>query len=177
MSALLEAGSLMGVNSRWKVWRTVRVGQGPKTGGGFRQILKTNGFTVLFWGEPPPREPVFPVCREEKELDLVLVTVEGLGFKREALRCEIYAQARKSGLEFCPAEVGPQLRLQYRDQVKGEELNLGVEQLSGFDSTLFSIGHNEKGLWIRSVTGDCLWGAGLRIFDLDSHWVFVLPPK
>ena len=49
---------------------------------------------------------------EQETYDLVRFTVEQLGFPEEATTDEIYAKAEELGLELCPAEVGPQLRLQ-----------------------------------------------------------------
>ena len=50
---------------------------------------------------------------EKQSYDLVRFSVEQLGFSKSATTQEIYDKAEKLGLELCPAEVGPHLRLQY----------------------------------------------------------------
>ncbi|MEK7098139.1 MAG: hypothetical protein AAB906_04800 [Patescibacteria group bacterium] len=53
--------------------------------------------------------------REGKTYELVQFTVAQLGFPKGATTKEIYDKATKElGLELCPAEVGPHLRLQYK---------------------------------------------------------------
>ena len=61
-------------------------------------------------------QPSFHVSSaEEREVELVSVSVGEL-CGREASRREIYAAAERQGLSLCPPEVGPYLRLEYKDQ-------------------------------------------------------------
>jgi hypothetical protein len=51
--------------------------------------------------------------KTKETYDLVRFSVKQLGFPNGATTDEIYRRAEELGLELCPAEVGPQLRLQY----------------------------------------------------------------
>jgi hypothetical protein len=53
--------------------------------------------------------------------------VAELGFKEGATYSGICARALELGLELCPAEVGPALRLAYKDQPLGEWLIIAME--------------------------------------------------
>ncbi len=53
----------------------------------------------------------FQVQQEESEIELVLPTVEQLGFTGKATRVGIYRRAHELGLEMVPPEAGPRLRL------------------------------------------------------------------
>lgn len=108
----------------------------------------------------------FMVAAEETEVDLVVVSVAELGFKNGVKREDIYARAKELGLGLCPAEVGPQLRLQYADQSGGEWLVIGMEPITGSGGSLrlFRVGHGDFGLWLGGSCGgpDSIWRAGRR---------------
>lgn len=63
------------------------------------------------WGENILYKTEF--SREDKTYELVQFTAEQLGFPNGATTDEIYAKAKELGLDLCPAEVGPHLRLKY----------------------------------------------------------------
>ncbi len=73
--------------------------------------LKARGIYITDWGNYILQKTEFSL--EEKTYNLVQFTVEQLGFPRGATTDEIYAKAQELGLDLCPAEVGPQLRLKY----------------------------------------------------------------
>lgn len=52
------------------------------------------------------------ISKKAEKYDLVRLTVKDLGFPGGATTDEIYKKAQALGLELCPAEVGPQFRLQ-----------------------------------------------------------------
>ncbi len=54
----------------------------------------------------------FTTLENEEECDLIKLTVKDLGFPSGATTEQIFEKAIELGLELCPAEVGPQLRLQ-----------------------------------------------------------------
>jgi hypothetical protein len=75
--------------------------------------------------------PDFAVSKTRTDIDLVLLFVAELGFEGEsAPLAEIHARATQLGLEPCPAEVAPQLRLQYLDQPVGEFLHIAMKPLA-----------------------------------------------
>lgn len=63
---------------------------------------------------------------------------------------EIWDKAVELGLELCPAETGPLLRLAYKDQPYGEYLRIAMEQISGSDGVpdVFLLYHRDGGLWL-----------------------------
>lgn len=72
--------------------------------------------------------PSFAVSRTRERIQLTTLTVEELGFaQKRATLAEIYARAASLGYELCPAEIGPQLRLQYMNQRLGEFLHIAME--------------------------------------------------
>lgn len=102
------------------IWKTIKLGTGLKTPEEFRRAFEDAG---IYFGnmEPFLRHPSFTVASEPTEVDLVRVSNEDLGYDYKIshlqgldLRAEIIRLALAHGLLLCPAEVGPQLRLQYQ---------------------------------------------------------------
>ena len=160
--------------SRFNIWRTIKLGTGLKTADDFRKALKDNGLNISEWANNTLRKPAFTVASEETEVDLVKVTVAELGFKDGARRDQIYEKAQKLGLELCPAEVGPQLRLQYQDQPNGEWILVAMEPIvgSGGGPRVFSVGRRGSELWLYGG-----WGSPGGFWDADCQWVFCRPRK
>lgn len=152
------------------VWKSIKLGTGFKTADDFRRALKAEGCRIGAWGDDILGKPAFTASDVEMTLDLVNVSVADLGFKKGATRKDIYERALSLGLELCPAEVGPQLCLQYQDQPRGEWLLIVMEPIrdSSADLNVFSVEHNDDGRWLYGDNGypDLFWHAGHR-------WVFV----
>ena len=95
-----------------------------------------NSFWVGDWANSVLEQPAFTIATEETEVDLVVVSVSELGFQYRATRAQIYQRAQEFGLELCPPEVGPQLRLQYQEQHEDESLLVGIEPMDVSDGNL-----------------------------------------
>jgi len=168
------AGELVVREPDFKVFKTVKLGTGPKTAEDFRLALMDGGMKISEWADNILGQPAFTVAPEATMLDLVVLTPADLGFKDGAKREDIYASAKSRGLQLCPAEVGPQLRLAYRAQPKGEWLVIGMEPITASDGTLglFRVERRGDGLWLDGhyAHPDYVWGG-------CPHFVFVLPRK
>lgn len=92
----------------------------------------------------------FTTLKNPEALDLVRLAVRDLGFPRGATTDEIYARAEELGLELCPAEVGPRLRLEQSDQPLSDWYLVGMKQISGSggDPHVFSVARLGDGLWL-----------------------------
>ena len=76
------------------------------------KAIKDKNIYLSDWGKDILEKTEF--SQKKEKYDLVRFTVEQLGFSRGATTDEIYKKAQDLGLELCPAEVGPHLRLQYQ---------------------------------------------------------------
>ncbi len=159
-----------------KAWKQIKLGIGLGTADGFRKAIINSGLRISDWAIDMLANKAFTAAIKEQEIDLVVMSVKELGFKRITRYHQICARAKELGLELCPAEVGPQLRLQYLDQPKNEWLVIammeGIRDSSGHGLFTFCVGHNQDGRWLRVEHGyyDCAW-------DLNEQFVFVLPRK
>ncbi len=149
----------------FNVWKTIKLGN-YKNADEFRKALKKNGFKTGDWANDILDKPAFTVAGAEEEIQLVNVSVADLGFKNGATYKGICAKAKELGLELCPNEVGPQLRLQYKDQPKGEHLCIAMEPITDSfgNLSIFHVGHDDDVLWLYGYYGYSVpfWSAYYR---------------
>ena len=136
------------------VWKTIKLGTGLKTADDFRQALKASGFEIGNWANEILGKPAFTAAAKETEVELVRVSVAERGFKNGATRKDIYQRAQELGLELCPNEVGPQLRLQYKDQQYNEGFASWSQSLRlGGGLVVFGVGRVGGDQWLGGGCG------------------------
>jgi hypothetical protein len=154
----------------WTTWKTVTVGTFADVHA-LQKALIDSGFRIGTWAEDVLNSPNFTISPQQREINLVRVTPQDLGFPSGALRTAIYKKGLEFGLSLCPLEVGPQLRLQYSDQPRLESLQIGMEP------QLDSEGHESE---FRVVHGgdDFLWLVGDHkhpndFWAKDEYFIFL----
>ena len=157
---------------KFSTWKTVKLGTGLKSADDFRRTLNAGGIKISDWANDILGKPAFSVAAEATEVDLIKVTVAELGFKKGARRDQIYERAKELGLQLCPPEVGPQLRLQYQDQPNNEWILVGMEPITDSDGNLnvFSVKRDDSELWLNSN-----WSNPDNVWNPDNHLAFVFP--
>jgi hypothetical protein len=109
----------------------------------------------------------FVLSKKEKDIDVTLITPAELGFKEIATQEAIFNRAFELGLELCPAELGPQLRLQFTRQAEGDNsVFIAMEPIrmsSGYLKT-FTLNHHDKALWLhgKSAYSHSTYGTGIQ---------------
>jgi hypothetical protein len=157
-----------------KVWKTIKLGTGIKSGKHFCSSLEQKKFRSGKWARDMLQQKAFTIAAEETAMDLVVLSVAELGFKAGAHYQQICTRALELGLELCPAEVGPQLRLQYPDQPHNETLTIAMEVIRGSDGEpyIFRVWHGKGGRWLSSYFGDpgIFWSGRSRfVFRSRKH--------
>lgn len=146
-----------------------------KTEGELRAAIQAAGGNVSDYSKDIMPKPEFTLAETEMDVELVITSGADLGFTEAATRKEIYERATSEefGYMLCPAEVGPQLRLQYLGQPKNEWLLIGMEPITDSDGDLsiFLVERYDDGdLWLYKYYGH----AGLQ-WDPGFRWVFLRP--
>jgi hypothetical protein len=130
------------------IWKTITLGT-HDSASSLREALNAAGCRIGQLAGEALARPAFTVSPSKVDVDLVILSVGQLGFDAEgASYGEIHARAAQLGLELCPPEVGPQLRLQYVDQPLGEFLHIAMAPVltdSG-DVVGLSVGNGGAGL-------------------------------
>jgi hypothetical protein len=94
------------------VWKRITLGtyKGVHT---VRQALEAAQVRIGDSANEILGRPAFFFSRTRTDVDLIVVSVADLGFAGTASLSDIHRRANELGLELCPAEVAPLLRLQY----------------------------------------------------------------
>ena len=155
----------------WKTWMTIKLGTGLKTADDFCKALTADGYFIGNWSEDILGKPAFKVSKTEQEVELIEVSVRELGFKENTCYEDIRKRASEFGLDLCPAEVGPQLRLQYKDQSKGIEVVVAMNAITSSDGDprTFSVSRNNVG----DQYLDAIYSYDDIIWSIDDLFVFM----
>ncbi len=166
-------GELTVVETRpreFPVWKTIRLGV-HKTADAYRKALEVSKYRCGEWVTDLFDKPACHCAEQETDVDLVVLSVDDLGFKQGALYSQICEKALAAGLELCPPEVGPALRLAYENQPRGERLIIATKPFADSGDELDLVAMEVSGgggLWLR---GDC--GPSDRYWEPDRRFVFV----
>jgi hypothetical protein len=160
--------------AHFQIWRTITLGS-YRGVDAYRDGLDSAKIKIGDSADEILGRPPFPYARTKTGVELAVLSAADLGVESDrASLAEVYQRARQAGLELCPAEVGPQLRLDYRNQPLGEALDIAMEPVAtyGGEPTILTLAN---------------WGTGLLLIGRDgrpesmvfrkSRFVFALPTK
>ncbi|MBS4197995.1 helicase [Lederbergia citri] len=147
-------------------------------------IQKLQQYYILIneYGERLLAHDKFTTSGKKYNLQTVELTVGNLGFPIGATTAQIFKKANELGLELCPLELGPYLRLEYLDQPEGYSGNSLQRHQAPSGSITISSGilsedvEFPKGFYLRKIKGE-LWLRGYRadhlhVWNHDDHFIF-----
>lgn len=146
------------------------------------QKMKQYSILMNEYGERLLADDRFTTSDIKYSLETVELTVADLGFPDGASTTQIFKRANELGLELCPLELGPHLRLEYLDQPEGYSGDsLQRHQAPSGSITIASEILTEdddfpKGFYLRRIN-DVLWLRGYRADQLHvwnpyDHFIF-----
>src|ERR1700694_4297434 len=113
---------------KFPVWKTIKLGT-QRSPDAYQTAMENSGMKIGSWAQEILEK--VDVSSMEINIDLVNTSVGELGFMDGADYSAICERALEVGLELCPAEVGPALRLICSAQAKGEWLAIAMKALPG----------------------------------------------
>jgi uncharacterized protein YjiS (DUF1127 family) len=154
------------------VWKTIAIGS-FKDLSALRRAMVSVGCSAGKSADEILARPTFTLSGKKTEVELLVVSPAELGLQGEtaALR-DIYVHAQRLGLRLSPAEVAPQLRLQYFDQPIGEFLLIAMEPIRTWAGkpVILTVANGGAGLILIGQDGQ----DDLEI-PVTSRFVFVRP--
>jgi hypothetical protein len=149
-----QGGIDIGTQARFQIWRTTTLGS-HKGVDSYRDALDAAKMKIGDAADEILGRPAFHYVKGKTEVELTLVSAAELGVKSESPLSEVYQRATQLGLALCPPEVGPQLRLDYRDQPVGESLLIAMEPVKTYygDPTILALMNFGSGLALVGSDG------------------------
>ena len=104
----------------------------------------------------------------EEQVRLKKVTLRDLGFSSGTTIEKILAVAEKKGLKPCPPWVGPQYRMQCKDD---EFTAIGMEPMTNSNGSarVFTVSHSDSNRWLDSRYAGNRWSPGDRFLFVSSQ--------
>jgi hypothetical protein len=115
-----------------QVWKTIALGT-HRSGMALRNALDSAQCGIGDTADEILGRPAFRVSVVPTRVALVVATAAAL---RATTLVQLYARAQQVGLSPAPAEIGPQLRLQYPHQPLGEYLSIGMWPVATYEGDL-----------------------------------------
>jgi hypothetical protein len=156
-----SSGTNLNKPAHFQIWRTITLGT-YKSVNAYRRALDSAGIKIGDAADEILGRPGFPYGTMKTDVELVLVSAADLGLETESSLADVYKRARQVGLQLCPAEVAPKLRLDYRDQPLGDALNIAMEPVAT---------HSGEPTILALVN----FGTGLALIGSDGRSKFMVP--
>ena len=157
-----------------RIWKSIMLGIN-KGVDAYREALAAERVRIGDSADEILGRPAFFYARTPKQVELVVLSSAELGLEADAVsHAEVYRRAKQVGLELCPAEVGPQLRLAYRNQPLGEALDIAMEPVSTYagEPTILALVNFGTGLALIGADG----GSDSMV-PRTRRFVFALPAR
>jgi len=160
--------------ARVPIWKRITLGTHAGVNA-VRKALETARMGVGDSADEILGRPAFVFSRTTTQLDLVVLAPSNLGFAGESpTLAEIYHRAAQLGLEQCPGEAGPLLRLQYINQPVGEFLHIAMQPIATYGGALVDLTVANGGAGLLLLGGD--GSPDVRV-STRAKFVFVRPSR
>jgi len=136
------------------VWKRITLGT-HKGVNAVREALDAQNIRVGESADEILGRPAFRFSKARTPLDLVVVTAIDLGFaKGSQSLADIYRRATQLGLDLCPPEAAPLLRLEYLNQPIGEFLHIAMLPVATYGGDLVDLTVGNGGAGLILIGGD-----------------------
>ncbi len=135
------------------IWGSIKLGL-HKSARAYCKEMKKAGVHIDPLAKDILDSSCFTVSKTETEVDIVIVSNADLGFEKGASHSTTCARAEEFGLELCPAEVGPALRLaSYTGLLRGKWVIVAMNPItdSKGDYCVFDMVHIHTGPWLNAT--------------------------
>lgn len=131
------------------------------------KALASGGHRISDYAEDLMKK--MPTLKDQKIISLVRATPSAMGLSGNPTRDQIYERADKLNWDLCPAEVGPHLRLAYKDQPMNEWLAIAMKPITDRvgNPRLFNVERLDGGSWL-----DTGWAGPTGQWDPNDSLVF-----
>ena len=112
------------MKNKFPIWKTIQIGGVTKE----HLLNQMSSMNITTYARELLDKIEF--SKNKTKVDLVRISVRDLELEDYPTTDQIYNKAQELGLELCPAEVGPNLRVQYKDQPINEWIYVAMKQIT-----------------------------------------------
>lgn len=142
--------------------------------------LKKSSVSMNDYAQQLLTDPSFPISETAEKVATVELAVKNLGYPDGATTDIIYHKVKEIGLELCPLELAPHLRLTYLDQVEYQSSTRNrapIGSVTVASQPLRDQDHFPKGFYLRKIN-EVLWlrgylADGMHIWSPEDRFVFM----
>ncbi len=144
---------------------------GGKTAKQLESSLIEQNIKIGSYAQDMLRSKDFQPSKISETLTTIRLKVEDFGFTNSPTTDELYKRAQSYGLEFCPAEAGPYMRLKDTNQPLREWYYIGMKPIADRYGSpyVFRLEHDGGGLWLYDY-----WASPDDRWILGREFVFRL---
>jgi hypothetical protein len=126
MNNLVSAGVINENRTEFPIWKTI-VNGGMK-GRQLVEELKHAGINISSWTRRAIESEEFPNSPNRESINVARCTIYDLGFRKEPKMKQIWGRIEEVG-SFCPEDLGPHLRLDFRNQPNKDRFFVAMKKL------------------------------------------------
>lgn len=157
-------------NTKFLNWKTIKIGT-FKSAVELEEALLVGKSLKEDFAKNMIRSYNFSINKNERELNLVIISPKELGFESNVSYNKICKTAFQLGLKLCPDETGPQICLQSNDLNKNNFLVIGMESIFipiTKEPCIFYLAQNKK----NKILLNGRWGRPEGVWINSSPFVF-----
>jgi hypothetical protein len=167
------------MKNKFEIWKTIKLGTYKSVEEILLEFATRQEIGLGYRANYVLRQPELLISKTETVINLVKIQVRELGPLKNLYYKSVFFKGEEIGFKICPGEVGLQLRLQYTDQPRDENLTIAMKPILDLEKNTFlftnscylDVGTLKNRLWLHTKSDT---DASCLFFGEEDYVVFCL---